>query len=195
MEGVVLAAGSSSRAGAFKPGLLLGGKPVILRCIEGMAEVCARIVVVGGFRIDRLRELLDGVPGVECIENPGYHSGMFSSVQTGLAQVRAGRCFLLPADIPLVPAEVYHTLATYNAPIVIPAFRGVRGHPVLLSAELIPAILRAPDTSSLREFTHGTEALVVEVDTDRILLDLDTPGDHRNLATRLSSPGGATRRG
>ena len=48
IEGVILAAGSSSRAGTFKPALRIGGRSMIVRCIEGMGEVCGRIIVVRG---------------------------------------------------------------------------------------------------------------------------------------------------
>ena len=186
LEGVVLAAGSSLRAGTFKPGLMLGGRPMIERSIEGMREVCDRIIVVGGFAFGQLRGLLQPMPDVECVENPVYRLGMFTSVKAGLSCVRGERCFLLPADTPLVPARVYRALAASDALISVPTFRGSRGHPVCLMASLIPAILREPDTSSLREFIHRTGSATVEVDAEEILLDIDTSEDYERMVQQLS---------
>jgi molybdenum cofactor cytidylyltransferase len=184
-EGVILAAGMSSRAGTFKPALLIGGKPMIARCIEGMSSVCRRIIVVGGYEIEQLRALVKGFERVECIENLSYSKGMFTSVKTGLAMVREERCFLLPADIPLVPPGVYRRLLSLDAEVVRPAFQGRNGHPICLSKAIIPTILREPDDSSLRDVIRTIGYRAVEVDTDEILIDVDTPHDYEAICRRF----------
>jgi molybdenum cofactor cytidylyltransferase len=185
IEGVILAAGSSARAGTFKPALDLGGKPMIGRCLEGMLQVCSRVVVVGGFALERLRDLVREIPGVVCVENPDYRNGMFTSVKVGLSHVRGEACFVLPVDTPLVPAGVYRSLAASNALIAVPTFRGVRGHPLFLKASLIPAILGEPDTSSLREFIRRTGPTLITVDSDSVLLDIDTHQDYERAVLQL----------
>jgi molybdenum cofactor cytidylyltransferase len=181
MEGIVLAAGSSARAGTFKPGLLLDGKPMIERCIEGMREVCERIIVVGGFSINNLRKLLHDIPGVECLENPAWSSGMFTSVKEGLRQARADQVFVLPVDTPMVPARVYRLLATADSAITVPTFHGRRGHPICLRASVLPELLCEPDGSSLRAFIHRTGFSTLEVDAKEVLLDIDTPEEYGRL--------------
>ena len=54
IDGVILAAGFSERAGQFKPALDLGGKPILVRCIESMTETCDQTIVVAGFNVDRI---------------------------------------------------------------------------------------------------------------------------------------------
>lgn len=185
IEGVILAAGSSLRAGAFKPALMLGNKSMIERCAEGMSDVCERIIVVGGFEFERLRVLVDRFPKVESTENKSYESGMFTSVKAALSRTRGDRCFLLPADVPLVPPQVYHQLLTATADVVVPSFRGRNGHPVLLSKAVLPRILREPDNSSLQSVLRSIGFYTMEVDAEEILIDVDTPEDYERIRRRF----------
>ena len=186
VEGVILAAGMSSRAGAFKPALMIGGKSMIARCIDGMYDVCGRIIVVGGYQFDMLRALVESYDRVECIENASYSKGMFTSVKAGLAMVRGDRCFVLPVDIPLVPSGVYRCLLESNADVVVATFQGRHGHPVCFSKTVIPNILHEPDDSSLREVIRTTGYRAVEVDSEEILIDVDTPQDYDAICRRIA---------
>jgi len=185
IEGVILAVGSSLRAGAFKPALMLGNKSMIERCVEGMSVVCERIIVVGGFEFERLRVLVDRFPKVESTENKSYESGMFTSVKAALSRTRGDRCFLLPADVPLVPPQVYHQLLTATADVVVPSFRGRNGHPVLLSKAVLPRILCEPDNSSLQSVLRSIGFYTMEVDAEEILIDVDTPEDYERIRRRF----------
>jgi molybdenum cofactor cytidylyltransferase len=185
IEGVILAAGSSFRAGTFKPGLLIGGRPMIARCIEGMYDTCSRIIVVGGHEFGRLRALVEVIDRVECVENISYRKGMFTSVKAGMSRVRGERCFLIPADIPLVPPHVYRQLLASEADVVVPSYQGRNGHPVCLSGAVIPRILRAPDESSLRDVLRSIGMRSVEVDAEEILIDIDTPEDYEKACQRV----------
>ena len=57
-DGVVLAAGLSTRMGQHKMTLPLGGKTVIEKSVEGMYEVVRRVLVVVGWQAERIQELL-----------------------------------------------------------------------------------------------------------------------------------------
>ncbi len=184
VEGVILAAGTSFRAGAFKPALPIGGKPMLERCVEGMRGVCGRIIVVGGHEFERLQGLVQGIGGLECVENPSYRRGMFTSVKAGLARVRGERCFILPVDIPLVPAGVYESLLSVEAEIVVPSFHGKHGHPLCCSRSVISRILQEPDGSSLRDVARRIGVQAVPVDAEEILIDIDTPDDYERVLRR-----------
>jgi molybdenum cofactor cytidylyltransferase len=187
IEGVILAAGSSFRAGAFKPGLPIDGVPMIVRCIEGMYDSCSRIIVVGGHEYQRLRALVNGMNGVECVENISYKKGMFTSVKTGVSRVRGERCFLLPADIPLVPSRVYRQLLACDADVVVPSFQGRNGHPVCLSRAVIPRIIREPDESSLRDVLKSAGLRLVAVNAEEVLIDIDTPEEYARVCQRFAA--------
>ena len=93
IEAVVLAAGYSSRAGTFKLNLDIAGKTVIERCVEGMVDICSRIVVVGGYQIDMIVEVLQKYPKLEVVLNSRYAEGMFTSVKEGMRHVQGDRFF------------------------------------------------------------------------------------------------------
>lgn len=181
VEGVVLAAGLSSRSGRYKMTLPLGDRTVIERCIAGMYGVVSRIVVVVGWQAARLQELLAGYEKVACVLNERFREGMFTSVRAGIAQVRARRFFLIPGDYPLVGAEVYERMLGVQGEVVIPTFEGQRGHPVLICSQLVPEILAQPADSSLRDYIEAKGYTTVEVGDGGILWDLDTPEDYEYL--------------
>jgi molybdenum cofactor cytidylyltransferase len=181
VDGVLLAAGFSRRAGTFKMEAALAGKPLLAWSLEAMARVCRRVIVVAGFQAERVERLVRGRPGTELVVNGNFASGMLSSVQAGAARVRAPRFFLHPGDMPLVRAAVYRKLLERGADIVVPAHGGRRGHPVLLSSSLIPAILAEAEGSSLGSFIHRRGFATVEVDDAGILADLDEMEDMKRM--------------
>ncbi len=178
VDGVVLAAGLSTRAGQYKMALRLGDKTLIEHGIAGMAPVVERIIVVGGHRIELLREILASYAQVEVVHNAAFHEGMFSSVQAGLKHVQAERAFLLPGDYPLVSTDTYQRLLEVSGDVVIPTYGGRKGHPVLLSASSIAEILRQPGTSTLRDCIRQIGSVTVSVEDEGILLDVDDLDDY-----------------
>jgi molybdenum cofactor cytidylyltransferase len=185
IEGVVLAAGLSTRSGTFKMALPLGDKTAVERAIAGMYEITRRILVVAGWQAERIEALLAPYARVEIVRNEGFRDGMFSSVQAGLAQVRAPRVFLLPGDHPLIGPEIYLQMLAEEAEIVIPTCEGKKGHPVLLSGNLIPEILALPVDATLREYIAARGYTTVEVGDRGILMDIDTPEDYQAALAAL----------
>lgn len=189
VEGVLLAAGLSSRAGSFKMEMELAGKPLLVWSLEAMAAVCARVIVVAGSEAERIRRLVQGRPEVELVVNEDFASGMLTSIQAGIRQVCAPRFFLLPGDMPLVKAHVYRTLLAVKAEIVVPVCRGRRGHPVLLAGRLIPELLAEPADSSLGRFIRRRGAETIEVDDPGIYTDLDDRNDIIKIDALLRARG------
>jgi molybdenum cofactor cytidylyltransferase len=185
VEGVVLAAGLASRSGGRKMTLPLGDRTVIERSIEGMYGIVSRIRVVVGWQAEQIQEVLASYDKVEIVVNRRFRAGMFSSVKAGLAQVRAPSVFLLPGDCPLIGAGIYRRMLAVPGGIVVPAFEGKTGHPILLRSALIPEILSQPDDSTLRQYIDHKGCVVVEVDDDSILYDMDTPEDYYTVCARL----------
>ena len=185
VEAIVLAAGSSSRAGGFKMELPLGDKTLIERSIEGMYDVCSRIVIVGGFRVERVRELLLGYSKVEVVENVNWQSGMFSSVKVGVQNMKGDRFFLLPADVPLVPEIVYRKMLSVQEEIVIPMFGDRKGHPVLFRNSVVKAILNEPNGSSLRNLIGRKGGKTLLVEHEEVILDVDMISDYNAMCRRF----------
>jgi molybdenum cofactor cytidylyltransferase len=183
-DGVILAAGLSTRSDRYKMALPLGDKSVIERAVEGMLDAVERVLVVVGWKADRVRELLASYPKVEIVPNPAFREGMFSSVKAGIAHVRAPHFFLLPGDHPMVGPEVYRRLLAVSGEIVIPTFQGRKGHPVRIHSALIPEILGCSADGTLRDYIRSKGYATLQVEEEGILLDVDTPEDYQALRAR-----------
>jgi len=191
---IVLAAGYSSRMGAFKPLLPFGERTLIGHVATNLrAAGLRRIHVVSGFQAEALAPELARL-GVARVHNPDYDKGMFSSVQQGVASLPAEvEAFLLaPVDMPLIrPATIARVLraaASRESTIVYPVFRGERGHPPLVRRALFAEILAADGEGGLRALLarHDGAASEVAVFDWGCLTDMDRRGDYRLVSAALS---------
>jgi molybdenum cofactor cytidylyltransferase len=177
IEGVILAAGFSQRAGTFKPALLLNGKPLIRHCIDSMRPICDRIIIVGGHAFETLRDLCIGDPDLVLVFNENFESGMFSSVQSGLRVVQGEKFFLIPGDQPVVKPDTYRQMLKAGGTLIVPRYRGKKGHPVLFASSHIPGILSMPEDGILRDYIHSQDIILLNVDDPGIGMDVDNPRD------------------
>jgi molybdenum cofactor cytidylyltransferase len=120
--------------------------------------------------------------------NEGYVSGMLSSVQAGFRALSedAEAAVIMLGDQPFLPARVVDAVvAAYREGgkgIVIPVFRGRRGHPVLVDMKYRDEVLALDPSDGLRRLmrVHPADIREVEVDDQNILRDLDTPEDYQD---------------
>ena len=185
IEGIVLAAGFSSRMGKFKMEMLLDGKTLIERSVESLDKVCSRIIVVAGYKSERIEEILKSYENVEVVLNKEFEKGMFSSVKIGISQIKTEKFFLLPGDIPFVKEEIFRKLLSPKDDIIIPVFQGRKGHPVLIDSSLINEILDEPEDSNLKLFIDKKGFTSVEVQDESILIDIDTEEDYLNYSSSV----------
>lgn len=191
VDGVILAAGLSTRSKRYKMALPLGDKTVIEQSIAGMYDVVRRIFVVVGWKAECVKELLVGYDKVNLVLNAHFRDGMFSSVRAGMACVRAGRFFLLPGDCALVGAAVYDQMLAVPGSIVIPTYKGRKGHPVLFDRNVVSEILDMPGGATLRDYINAKGYIAIEVNDEGILLDIDTPDDYDAMRARVRPSDGA----
>jgi len=180
---LLLAAGASVRMGRWKPLLPWRGATVVEASVAAALGACSRVLLVVGHRGDELGRLFAGRERVEVVPNAGYLAGLFSSIRTGVERVRSSRFFIALADMPLVRPELY--LALLGAPeadAVRPVYRGTPGHPVLLSARVIPLIRAESEDSTMRNVLARVECRDVPVDESGAVLDLDEPADYDRLS-------------
>lgn len=184
LEGVVLAAGLSRRAGSSKPCLLLAGKPLLRHAVDGLRVICRRVIVVVGHEHERVAALVTGIAGVVTVINPRYRDDMFYSVQVGVDAVSpdAAGIVVQPVDCPLVPATVYQTLAQAFTEedgrlAIVPEYAGRGGHPVVLPSAARSPILAGGPPSTLRTILDRVGVRRVTVDSSAIHLDIDSPAD------------------
>lgn len=189
IEGIILAAGFSSRANTYKLNLIINGKTILENCIEGMYEICSRIIIVGGYNIDKIKYIPKKYNKVKLILNPNYEAGMFSSIKEGLKYIKEERFFLTPGDYPLIKKDVYKIMANIGKDIVIPAYKNKKGHPVLIKSYLINEIINNTIYSSLKDYIINKDYFIVNVQDKGILLDVDTINDYHNICKDLLKKG------
>jgi alpha-ribazole phosphatase len=175
--------------GNFKPLLPLGRSTVMEEAVgrfrlAGIDDV--RVVI--GHRAEEISPVLDRL-GVRKILNPDCAKGMFSSVLAGLESLEpeVEAFFLLPGDIALVKPSTINALSeaylSSSAAIVYPRFEGLRGHPPLISTDLLTNGLPGDCEGGLRIFLGRFDKQAVDVDVadQSILMDCDTEVDYSKL--------------
>lgn len=181
---MILAAGASRRMGSPKALLEAGGETFLDRMIGLVQPFCTQVIVVLAHDADRIRA---GVRRpADFVVNPEPERGQLSSLQCGLRAVHPGMdaVFYTPVDFPSIRAETVKALTTAFVPgvaAIAPQHDGRHGHPVLLSAAVIPMFL-APDATTARDVLHTTAVQYIDVNDPGILRDVDTPEDYRTVA-------------
>ena len=195
ISGILLAAGESKRMGSPKQLLPLGGKTVIEHGVHNLLQSdIAELIVVLGAEASRIEALLAGRP-VKTVFNPLFDQGMGSSVAAGIKSLGQGvdGVLLALADQPLVPAQVVDLLIrsfkSSGKGIVLPTWKGKRGHPVIFGPAYIPALMLANGDHGGRDIvrSHPQDVLEVQVESQGVCLDLDSFADYERISSMWES--------
>jgi molybdenum cofactor cytidylyltransferase len=187
ISGILLAAGESRRMGSPKALLLYQGQTFIERiCTAFLTAGVDELIVVLGARAAELRQALPLHPSLRTVENPRYFQGQLSSLMTGIGALSPASeaAVVNLVDHPLVTAETIKALiASFRAaplPLLIAAYQGRRGHPVLFSSQVYGEILAAPLDQGAKVVVRKDPSRVRELQLDDpgILADIDTPQDY-----------------
>ncbi len=184
---IVLAAGESRRMGSHKLLLPFGSTTIIAHIVDQLLRsAVSKVLVVVGHDEQRVADQLSG-SSVEIVTNPNYKAGMLSSVRCGL-QALPQECeavLVALGDQPAVTSELVDEMArSFSATdkgILVPVYRGRRGHPLLFSGHYRDEILTHYDDVGLRGLmrTHPDDILDMDVSTPAVLSDMDYPEDYR----------------
>lgn len=186
---VILSGGYSSRMNGFKPLMELGKKTLLERVVQLFRNSgIDNIVVVTGHRKKDVKVEATRL-GIKSVFNKEYDTGMYSSVCAGVKQMKQmDAFFILPVDIPLIRQTTLFELQKIipEKGVRYPTFLGERGHPPLISATLIPAILKYSGKGGLKALLEKYPGKDVAVWDEGILMDADTPDDFALLEKRVS---------
>ncbi|HVG21541.1 MAG TPA: nucleotidyltransferase family protein [Blastocatellia bacterium] len=189
ISAVLLAAGESRRMGEFKQLLPFGGKPFVECCVDNLlASRVDEVIVITGHRESDVRAAVGGRP-VRFAHNPDYRGGMSSSIRRGVEAVskESRACLVALVDQPQIGNDVINRVVeAYEKDqplIVIPAYGGRNGHPIILDLKLKDEILSIGPAEGLRQVVHAhsSEVVRVEISTDVVLTDFDYPEDYRRI--------------
>ncbi len=162
---LVLASGRGERfaasGGGSKLQALLGGVPVLQRTLDAV-------------RASGLAWHLESAP----------HPGMGDSIAAAVRATRgAGGWLVLPGDLPLVLPETLQGVAAALAThaVVVPHYRGQRGHPVGFAADCGEALAALSGEQGAAAIVRARAAagrvLALELDDPGIVTDVDTTAD------------------
>lgn len=125
-----------------------------------------------------------GLDASRVVLNPDWRQGQLSSIQAAIRSLPADATaglVLCPVDHPIVSAElIARLILAFDAtgkPIVLPTYRGRRGHPVIFRMSLYEELLAASAQVGARQVVWAHAADVVEVATEEegVVFNLNDP--------------------
>jgi CTP:molybdopterin cytidylyltransferase MocA len=184
LAAIILSAGASTRMG--RPKALLPYREATF--LEHLLQVTrhsriglTRVVLGAGAEEIRTIAKLDAST---IVLNPDWEQGQLSSICAGLrslAGIETDGILLCPVDHPLVTARLIGGLIARfyenEKVIVLPVYKGRRGHPVIFSSTLYGELLAAPADKGARAvvWAHAADLLEVPSDEEGIVLNINDP--------------------
>jgi molybdenum cofactor cytidylyltransferase len=177
--------------------LTFSGMTMIEKVITNVSEskIDKIIVVLGAYR-EALVELISKLPVKYCY-NDNYKKGMLSSVQCGFRNLSSvcRAVLVFQGDQPLITSnainEVIEAYLSSGKGIVIPVYKGRRGHPLLIDIKYRDEIEKLNPDKGLRSLACMFSDDVLEVDTNEsgILTDFDTYEQYKKELIKLNNYG------
>ncbi len=186
--GILLAAGAGARFGGRKlVHALADGTPLGIAALRNLRAALTRVIVVVRDGDSEALALFgeEGVPVIECAEAA---DGMGHSLSAGVRATRNAAGWVVAlGDIPSIRPQTIGAIAgalSAGARIVVPIYRGSRGHPVGFSASCRQDLLALHGDVGARTVLerYATDIERLPVNDPGILQDVDTQEDLSRLA-------------
>lgn len=194
--GILLAAGSSRRMKKAKQLIQIGHKPLIIYSLDTLLEShLAKVILVLGHHH---QEILKHIPTSEklaTVINNNYVNGMGSSIKTAMAHLKPNTdaVMIALADQPFITSDLINILIKYadatTKNIIAPICNGKRGHPVIFKKKYFQELLKLTGDKGGHFIVkkHPYDILLVDVATDSILIDIDTPKDLESALMKFTN--------
>jgi molybdenum cofactor cytidylyltransferase len=181
--GVLLAAGEGRRFGADKRWQpLADGTPMVLASAIRLRAACPDVLAVLRPDDAALSEHLLAL-GCRVVVNPQAGAGLGSSLAAGVgASDDAAGWLVALADMPFIASASHravHDRLVAGASLVVPVYRGQRGHPVGFSRDWLAELSCLEGDVGARHILreHPDRLEILELDDPGILADVDRPDD------------------
>jgi molybdenum cofactor cytidylyltransferase len=191
VSAVVLAAGASKRFGRPKQLLPIAGTTMIEHVLNVLrASSVDEVVVVLGHSAAQVAGRIP--PGCRTVLNEDWEAGVSWSIRAGLEAIddKAEAALFVLADQPHINSEAIERIlqAYYGSikSIVVPAYRGQSGAPVLFDRSLFSALKALRGDVGGRQIIarFADQVLTVEMQSSDMFIDIDTPSDYEELRKR-----------
>lgn len=184
LAAAILAGGESRRMGTPKALLPYCGRTFAEHLLEiaSHPRVGIKRVIVGAHAREISAKLRDS--GAEIVINREWEQGQLSSIQAAVRSLPANETsglLLCPVDHPLVSAELIARLIeafdSSGKLIVLPTYRGKRGHPLIFAASLYGELLAASPEIGARQvvWAHAGDLLEIPTEEEGVVLNLNDP--------------------
>jgi len=182
ISAILLAAGESKRMGKPKQLMPLGRTSILEQTIDNyLNSEVNEVIVVLGHRAEEAKRIMAARP-VKLAINPNYQQGMSTSIIAGLNMVdsRAQAVVIALGDQPFIDSQTLNRLIdefyNHDKGIVIPVYRGRRGHPVIFAIRYKDELFRLKGDIGGREIIdrYPDDVLEVPVNCEGIYIDIDT---------------------
>jgi CTP:molybdopterin cytidylyltransferase MocA len=183
LAAVILSGGASRRMGSPKALVPYQGRSFLEHLLHVTAheEIGVRRVVLGADAVAILETV--SLRADEIVVNEDWEKGQLSSIQAALRSLPGGTdgMLLCLIDHPLVSRELVGDLIerfySSGKAIVLPVYKGRRGHPVIFGATLYEELLAAPLETGARAVVWAHSGEISEVGTaeEGCVLNLNDP--------------------
>ncbi len=191
---VILSAGESSRMGRPKALLPIDGVRFIEKIVSALGSTrVGKIVVVLGHHAEEMRQKIADLP-VSIVVNSDYKQGQLSSLVAAIRDIDSWQSaaevdgiLVHLVDHPYINSQLVDAMierfCQSRKLIVVPRFRGRRGHPVIFSRLLFSELLNAPLDQGAKTVVYAHRDDTSEIDTDDpgVTIDIDTPEEYRQF--------------
>ncbi len=186
---VILSGGASRRMGTPKALLRFHNETFLDRLIRLFSAAANPVIVVVGEHASVIRSGIERASQAVFAVNPDPERGMLSSLQIGLRAVphHVSAAMFMPVDHPHLEAATIQALLSRfeetGAPVTVPSYAGVHGHPVCITRTVIDQLLALSPNAMASDVIHRyiSQTSYIEVADPAVVSDIDDPVAYAEL--------------
>ena len=192
ISGILLASGASRRIKSTKQLLIFQREYLINYVVNKILESeLDELFVILGYHHDEIANVIDTRPKI--VDNPGWKIGKSSSIKIGVksAQKTSDGVIFFMVDQPFINKEIINTLinvfqdSIHN--IIAPCVNGHLCNPVLFGKKYYQELMSLSGEQGGKTIINKAKDVKwVDWKDERLLLDIDTDEDYKNILKNYS---------
>ena len=186
ISAILLGAGESKRMRKDKLSLPWGKKTILEHCLQTLLRSRVKEVVI--VLNDQTKEINHrlGKKKIKVVVNPDYKKGMSTSIRCGLKALDPNSDGILIAlgDQPFLKTRTINAIVGAfgrgEGKIIVPSFKGRRGHPVIFHRKYEEELLRLRGDAGGKTIImkHPEDVHIIQVKSEGVIRDIDIWEDY-----------------